>query len=576
MKKNQRRLSQAIALASLACFAACTKAQVAGPPKEKVFRFAFESKVTSLDPHVTTDVYSAVAQSLVYESLYQYHYSKRPYEIVPMLAAALPEFSKDRKRLTIHLKKGVLFQDDACFAATQGKGREMTADDVVYMFERVAGTKIASPIWGSFEHRIEGIDDFHSGKAKTIAGVKALDRYTVEIDLLQTLPRFIYNFVDPKTAIVPKECVEALGDEFARHPVGTGPFHLTEVNLSAKFVGVRNPNYKHMVYPVDSGSAQAGKPLPLADKVVFEVITEKQPAFLKFLAGEFEMSSIPKDFIPKIVPNNKLSPELAARGVTHIRAPRGDVTVHTFNMEDPVWGKNKDLRHAFELALDIPKMIQVQYSGQAIPAESIFDPTMYGYDPKFKSKWTTRNIPLAKQLLAKAGYPDAKGLPPINFPTNEDTTTRQLDELLQRQLGEVGITLKLEPMTWPEFEKRQRDRNFTVVGMGYASGMPDVDDSTGLVLSRNIPSNQNPSGYRDPAMDKLIDDIEATPNGPARLAKIHRFLEIMDDQLPIAPMVHRIANQLYQPWVKNPVFIDNVLVGAFAKYIDVQTAAESK
>ncbi|MBI3544418.1 MAG: hypothetical protein HY075_14195 [Deltaproteobacteria bacterium] len=560
--------------------AACTKSHRSGPPKENVLRMALDQKVRSFDPHVTSDVYSNQVQSLVYETLYTYHYLKRPLEVIPALAESLPVFSKDRKTMTIKLKKGIRFQDDACFKATNGKGRELSSADVVYMFERVSGTKIVSPTFGSLEHKIVGIDEFHAGKASSIVGISAPDASTVVIKLAEPQPRFTFNFLDMHTAIVPKECVAALGDEFPRHPVGTGPFHIVQADLSSKVVGVRNPDYHTVAYPTEGNPGDkeagmlddAGKQLPLVDKVVMEVLEEKQPQWLKFLAGDFEYLGIPKDNIGVALPGGKLSPEISKLGVKHFSQARGDVTTQFFNMDDPIWGKSKDLRHAFALAINRAEVIAVQYAGQAIQAQSLLDPIQYGYDPKFKSKWADRDVAKAKELLAKAGYPEGKGLPPLQMPTNNDTVARQFDELLSRQLKEVGITLKADPMTWPEFEKRGRTKNFQIMGMGFASGVPDFDDAANLIHSRYAAPGDNFASYRNAEVDKLVDEVGALDNGPVRLAKIHRIQELMDEDMAYVPMVHRVGNQLFQPWVRNPVYLDNMFVGMFARYLRVQTS----
>ena len=517
------RAPLALSLIGLLAFSGCTGSnRRSGPPSENVVRFPLDEKITTLDPHLANDVYSTMASNLVYDSLYEFHYLKRPLELVPSLAESLPVWSKDHKRLTIKLKKGIFFQDDACFP--DGKGREFNADDVVYMIERISTKKLASPGYGNFEDRIVGVNDFHEGKATSISGVKAVDRYTVSIQLTRPLPRFAYVFADVREGIVAKECVEKLGDEFRRHPVGTGPYHYIESDLASKMVAVRNPKYHQMTYPTSGGPGDkekglledAGKPLPLPDKIVLEVMIEKQPQWLRFLAGDFELQRIPKDNIPAALPDGKLSPDLTKLGIKHLQFPRSDVTLHIFNMEDPVWGKNKDLRHAFQLALDIPEIIRLQYSGQAIQAQSLIDPSQYGYEKDFVSKWSKRDLAKSRELLAKAGYPGGKGLPPIYMPTNDGTTARHLDELLERQLKEVGITLKLEPMTWPEFDAHIRQKNFTVIGMGEASSEPDADDATGLLISKNESPGPNAANYKNPEVDKLANDIETMENGSAR------------------------------------------------------------
>jgi ABC-type transport system substrate-binding protein len=564
----------ALALVLVSLLGGCTRAREVHPPKENVLRMALLMKITTLDPHLSNDIYSHQTEGLTYESLYAYHYLKRPLELVPVLADGPTVMSKDRKSFTVKLKKGVLFQDDPCFKSTGGKGREVTAEDISYMIHRISAPKFASPTFSSFENRVVGVDDFHAGKAPTISGVRVLDKYTIRMDVLKPNPRFMYNFVNAHTAIVAKECVDFYGQEFGRHPVGTGPFKITEYDSGSRVVAVRNPNFRKDTYPTEGmpGDKEkgllddAGKPVPFVDKVIYEILIESQPRWLKFMAGEHDFITIPKDNLGSALPNGKLSEDLEKRGVKLFREVQADVTTLIFNMEDPVWGKHKELRQAIALALDVPRIIEVMYGGQATRAHSLVDPTQYGFDPKWKSRWTDRNIPKAKELLAKAGYPDGKGLPPLEYIGTSSTLARQMTELESMQLKEIGIQLKPDFMTWPEFDKRMREKKFAVVGLGYASDTPDADATFVQYHSRNVAPGPNISNYRNPEADKLIDEIEQMDNGPARLAKIAKLREILDEDLPMIPMVHRIGNQLAQPWVRNHIYTDALDWVSWLKY----------
>ena len=102
------------------------------------------AKIKGLDPIQADDLYANDEVSRAYEGLYQYHYLKRPFVLVPNLAEAMPEVSKDGRTYTIRLKQGVLFQDDPAFKATEGKGRELEAADFVYSWKRLADPAQAS------------------------------------------------------------------------------------------------------------------------------------------------------------------------------------------------------------------------------------------------------------------------------------------------------------------------------------------------------------------------------------------------------------------------------------------------
>ena len=100
------------------------------------------TKVQNLDPGNMLGVYSMMVGGQIFEPLYAYHFLKRPYEIVPLLADGMPQISDDHLTYTIKIKKGLKFQDDECFA--EGKGREVTAHDFIYAWKRIANIKYLS------------------------------------------------------------------------------------------------------------------------------------------------------------------------------------------------------------------------------------------------------------------------------------------------------------------------------------------------------------------------------------------------------------------------------------------------
>lgn len=562
--------------------ASCFKKRPYGPPIENVYRIPVKAKFTSLDPHLTSDLYSSQAQQLVYESLYQFHFLKN--EIIPALADSMPKISKDGLKWTIALKKGVRFANDPCFKDNAGEGREVKATDVVYFFERVANKNFGSPVYSGMDTLIKGIEDFRQGRATAINGVKAVDDYTVEIELLRKSPRFIYNFTSTHGALIPKECVEFYGDKINNHAVGTGPFTITKYS-PLKVEAVRNPNFRKEVYPSDGEQshkeagllADAGKPIPFIDRVILEAVEEDQPRWLRFMAGDFEQSGVPKDNLNSALPNGKLSEEMVKRGVKHFSAPLADVVVDLFNLDDPVWGKSRDLRRAFALARSIDEMIDVIYVGQAVKAHGLISPFEWGYDPGYKSSLQNENLDEAKKLLAKAGYPEGKGLPPIDYPTLTGATYRQINELKARALSRVGIVLNQMPMSWPEFSARMKEGKFTVVSLGWTGDVPDAESSLPMFHSRAIPPHgQNYSRYRNKEYDKLVEDIEVMEATDTRYKKIRRAAQMLEEDVVIAPVVHRVGNQFFQPWVKNVMHTEELRVVQFIKYRRVEYGDSEK
>ena len=141
---------------------------------------------------------------------------------VPLLAESW-EFSPDRRTLTFRLRRGVRFQDDPCFP--DGRGREVTAEDVKYSWERVAGWK--GDTWGYEAFRlIEGAEEFRSGRAGHISGIQVEGPHRLRVRFARPDFAFLYAISGPRGYVVPEEAVEYYGEGFPRHPVGTGPFRI--------------------------------------------------------------------------------------------------------------------------------------------------------------------------------------------------------------------------------------------------------------------------------------------------------------------------------------------------------------
>lgn len=547
-------------------FFGCTSSSKKDPPG--TLRLSTSAKIKGLDPVFADDLYSGTETGRVYEGLLQYHYLKRPYILIPNLAESMPEVSTDGKTYTFYLKKGVLFQDDPCFKSTAGKGRELTAEDVVYSFMRLADPKLASSGWWIFDGKIAGLNEWReeaskSGSAnygKSVSGLRATNRYTIQLQLTQRSAQFLYFLAMPFTGIVPKEAVDHYGKEFINHPVGTGPFQLAEYNPASKLVWVKNPTYRLVKYPSEGepGDKEAGlledggKPLPLSEKIIVQVFIESQPQWLSFLSGKLDASGIPKDnFSQAITPAKELSSELKAKGIRLVRSPQLDITHESFNMTDPLVGKNKLLRQALSLAHNEEEIINIFYNGRAVAAQGPIPPGLAGYDPDFKNAYRQFNLAKAKALLAKAGYPEGKGLPPIEYATLADSTSRQMVEFLQKSLDAIGVKLKVNTYSWPEFQASVKNRRGQMWGFAWGADYPDAENFLQLFYSKNVSPGPNDSNYSNPTFDKLYEKSLLLQDSPRRTALYQQMANILIEDCPWIFGAHRLSYGLVQSWLKN-------------------------
>ena len=572
----------------------------------KVLRYAFRIAESGFDPAQITDLYSRTVAAGIYDAPYEYEFMAKPARMRLNTAAAMPEISPDFKTFTIRIKPGIYFADDPAF---KGSKRELTAEDYVYSVKRHYDPRWKSGGLYVFENaKILGLSELRKkllAEKKPfdydtpVEGLRTLDRYTFQVRLAEPAPRFASNFSDGSfTGAVAREVVEFYGDKINEHPVGTGPFRLAAWKRSSRLVLAKNPNYREVFYNESppAGSSESarrlqavaqqykGKRLPLIDEVHVSIIEENQPRWLAFLNEEHDvLEEVPADFATTVMPNNRLAPNLAKKGIQMVRYPRADVAVSYFGMENPVVGgyapHQVALRRAISLATDVDREIRIVRRGQAIPGQGPIAPETTAYDPKFKSEMSDYSVGRAKALLDLHGWVDRDGdgwreQPDgspllIEYATQPDQQSRQLIDLWQKNMTAVGIRIVFKTAKWPENLKTSRAGKLMMWGVGWSGG-PDSDTFLSLGYGPNK-GQANHARFDLPAFNKLYAQQRGMPDGPERTAVMAEAARLMVAYMPYKVHVHRIFTDLAQPWVLG--YHRNIFVRDFWKYVDVDAEA---
>lgn len=545
-------------------------------PDGQVFHAVLSDGVKTLDPAISYDTVSATPVYNIYETLYQYSYLSNPYELEPLLAADMPEVSKDGLTVTIPIRTDAKFADDPAFKATEGEGRKLKAQDFIYGFKRLVLSSIQSPGFWIFEGKVKGIDEFKKKinaapkekrmemlRSEPVEGLKALDDHTLQIKLTRRYPQLLYVLAMSFTAPVAWEASEAYADESgAMHhqPVGTGPFMLEKWDRGHRMVLVRNPDYHADSYPKHGAAefkkqgllADSGKPLPFLERVELEVIKESQPSWLKFMQGEVEVMGIPKDnFGSAMEDQMTLSEDMRKKGIK-LSIESGNVFYWVaFNMLDPVVGKNKKLRQAISSAIDRERFIELFTNNRGKKATTVLPPGIAGRPDNSKLKYDF-DLERAKKLLADAGYPEGKGLDPIKFDMRgQSSVSRQMGEFFTKQLAEVGIQLKVIMNTFPAFLEKAKQGNLQVSMGGWALDYPDAENAYQLLYGPNKAPGPNDSNYDNPKMNKLYEKMARMRPSPERSKVIAQMDAILQEEAPWALLYYRQSYRLYQPWLEN-------------------------
>ncbi|MEJ6001420.1 ABC transporter substrate-binding protein [Paucibacter soli] len=550
----------------------------APPAAPKLLRYNFRVAETGFDPARITDLYSRAITGHIFEGLYSYDHLARPAKLVPVTAAGMPEVSADFKTWTIKIKPGIFFADDPVF---KGRKRELVAEDYVYVLKRTADPVLNSPHWSEIDEQgFVGLAEYRAELLKSkgskpfdydrpIAGLRALDRYTLQLTLKETRPRLIDILAQTDLyGATAREAIEHYGEQSMGHPVGTGPFVLKQWRRSSLIVLEKNPDYRERYYEAqpnaDDAEGQAllarfkGRRIPMVDRVEVSIIEENQPRWLSFLGGEFDLlERVPEDFINQAMPNGRLAPNLAKRGIQAYRSLASDVLYTVFNMEDPVVGgytaDKIALRRAIGLATNGPREMALVRRGQAVVAQSLYLPNTSGYDPAYKSEMGEYDPARANALLDLYGYKDVDGdgwreLPDGSALELESLTTpdgfqRQIDELWQKSLAKVGLKLRYKVAKWPENLKSMRAGKFQLWALANSASMPDGKDSLAALHSGHI-GTYNYARFSLPEMDKLFDAVGSLPDGPERDAIFLQSKRLATAYMPYKYRGHRYLSDL--------------------------------
>jgi len=405
---------------------------------QNILYSAFTERPKHLDPVQSYTEDEARFTQQVYEPPLQYHYLKRPYELVPLTALEVPKASPAPGGgvvYTIRVRRGIRYQPHPAFVPENlalpretiaGLAspyrlplgtRELTADDYIYEIKRLASPRLHSPILGLMSEKIVGLGELAARLRKfdtrkqdwldlrkhRLAGVEKVDDYTYRIRLKEPYPQFVYWLAMPFFAPVPWEAEKFFFQSGMAEknftldwwPVGTGAYMLTENNPNARMELVRNPNFRGEPYPShgEPGDAaagllkDAGKTMPFIDRVVFSREKEAIPYWNKFLQGYYDASAIPSDTFDQAVRvavggEVSLTPEMRDKGIQLRTSVDTTILYLGVNWLDPVLGgsgeRARKLRHALAIAIDWEEYISIFLNGRGRVAQDPLAPGIFG------------------------------------------------------------------------------------------------------------------------------------------------------------------------------------------------------
>ncbi len=560
----------------------------------------------TLDPVQGSTVYDNRGCTMVYQTLLQYEYLKRPLELKALLLTQMPTVSEDGKRYRFQLKKNIFFQDDPCFV--NGKGRELVANDFFYSIKRMSNDENLPKSWWLLKDTIVGFDEYRkeqnesrlSGKKfdydAPVEGFKIINEHEFEVHLKQPFYRFLYTLAMFQTAVVPREAVEYYGKKFSRHPVGTGPFRLEQWDAGIQLIYSRNENYWEEYYPEDPGLLEdgsepyegylddkklgfyedAGKRLPLLDRVELKCYVQNQPKWLKFRNKELDYTHVPAENFEEayIKRTAKIRQEFIDEGIRAHAEPLLDLIYFGFNMEDSVFGgydeKNKCLRQAISLALDWEERNEAFYNDLNVIYDGPIPPRLEGHPENhtLANSYRGPDLPRARKLLEKAGYPGGKGLPRLVFYISRGGTNAEQSEMTKRQLAKIGVRLDIRLVDFATLNDALRSKRAPFFSLAWGSDYPDAENNLQLFYGPYKSPSSNNFNYDVPEYNTLYDRVRVMSPSPERTKLYERMRDMVIEDAPMIGSMARTRFYLIQKRLRN--FKPSEDFYNWSKYLNVQ------
>ena len=495
-----------------------SQTNLAIPKRGGTLRIALPSDISSFDPAMAFDTISMPFLMLVYQGLVEYDDGVK---LLPGLAKDWT-ISPDQRTYTFHLRPGIKFSN----------GREVIASDFVYTLERTLNPKLAALTETYFEG-IAGAKDYRAGKTPHVSGLRAPHDDTLEIELTAPDPSFIFILTLPGALVVPREAVEKFGQAFAAHPIGTGPYRLTEWRRGVKMRFERNgfstqTNRQHL----DAIDVSEG-----GDNTLHLMMFER---------GELDIANITAN--PGIPVSDFIRIEHTPRWQGLIESMSAASSFFlVLNMEMPPFDQLK-VRQAMNYAIDKDKIVRLLHH-TVTPANSLLPPPIPGFNPGLN--FYSYNPAKAKQLLAESGHAD--GITLNLWFTQDSTTSDSTASAIQYDLQQVGIKAQLNPVTFPAFlDSTERRKTAQCSISGWSQDYPDPSDFLDTIFNGNRITDegcQNVAFYNNPQVNSLLA-AAAICQEPARRIQLYKAAEqTMLADAPIVPLYYEKVFALRQPWL---------------------------
>ncbi len=479
----------------------------------------------TIDPALNSAVDGANMIIHAFEGLLKFD---KDNNIVPGVAESY-EVSDDGITWTFHLRDGLKWSD----------GSDLTADDFVYSWKRVADPETAAPYGYDLLNYVKGYEEAEGGNVDALA-VSAPDPKTFVVEL--NSPCVYFDKICAFAVMVPVQqaTIEANGEAWTTNPdtyITDGPYYMTEYTDGSQIVFTKNPNYW------DAASVTF-------DTIVWHLIEDSNAAYSAYQNGDLALiKDVPTEEIPSLEGNSEFFVE-PIMGTYYI----------SFNTEKEPFN-NPKVREALSLAIDREYVAGTIMQGTFSPAKNFVGPgvsdekegssfeevTKQKYGDHFDTSNYEADLEKAKKLLEEAGYPGGEGFPEFEYLTNDAGYHKPVAEYLQSAWADLGITMNINIQEWKTVTADRRSGNYDVARNGWVY---DWDDPSNMINLLETGNGNNDGKYSNPEFDKAVDDARKTTDLAEHYEKLHEAEQVMLNDAAVAPVAYYNEFWLQKPNLK--------------------------
>jgi peptide/nickel transport system substrate-binding protein len=492
-RRNFFRLCAAASGASLVSLDA--RAALAAEPKRGgTLRVGFYIEAATMDPHLSGSKIDRQVYHNIYEPLVTLDVKLG---IKPGLAESW--LQPDSKTVVFKLRRGVKFHD----------GTDFNAEAARFNFNRMK-TEPKS---------------VRKGEVASIDSVDVVDSHTIKLNLKRPDAALLATLTDRAGMMVSPKVAQEKGSELERNArgAGTGPFEFVEWVKDSHLLIKRNDSY---------WNKQGG---PYLDRIRYRPIPDDTVKLQSLQTGEIDVM----DYVQP-------------RDVAAVRADRSVVVVDVPSLADFAYQLNqtrppfatKALRQAVAYSIDLEQIVKGVWLNVGVPANGPIPPTSWAYDRSIAP--IKRDLAKAKAKLTEGGQP---GGFTFTMTTNNIPINVQEAEVIQAQLREAGITMKIKLVDSATLISEGNNKNFEMISYQW-SGRPDPDGNTYQFFKTTPGTSLNWSGISNPQIDSILDRSREVSSQAERRKLFSELTKILQDELPMVFIVHPIEPKAFSPKVQ--------------------------